>query len=212
VIFYSDGVTEARDREGGMFGVERLVACVRENGAREPTALVEAVRAAVVAFSGSPSLADDLTCVVAKLVPHEAPAARADLRIGSAPGELRRARGFVEGFCRALPGRPLGEDAVTSLVLAADEAACNIMKHAYQGRDDQRIDILAEAFRDRVAIRLRYQGAPFDPSTIPPPSFDGSRECGFGVFMIASSVDAVRYYRDDLRRSCIRLEKRREAA
>ena len=60
-----------------------------------------------------------------------------------------------------------------------------------------------------MTIRLRYLGAPFDPTTVPPPLFDGSRDSGFGVYLIAKSVDEVRYYRDDLRRSCVLLEKRR---
>lgn len=212
LVFYSDGVTEARDPGGEQFDVDRLVACVLQNAARGPEALVEAVREAVVAFSGARAPADDLTCVVAQITPYEAPSARAEIGIRSALGELHRAREFVEAFCRDLPDHPLGEEGVASLVLAVDEAAANAMKHAYRGRGDQRIDLTAEAFRDHVAIRLRYQGAPFDPSAIPPPSFDGSRESGFGVFMIAKSVDAVRYYEDDLRRSCIYLEKRREGA
>ncbi len=209
LVFYSDGVTEARSPGGEMFGVERLVACALDNRDREPEAFVKAVRAAVVEHSGSDAFGDDLTCVVAKLVPHEAPVARALTVIGSALGELRRARAFVEGFCRALPGRPFGEDGLAALVLAVDEAASNVMKHAYHGRTDQRIDLAAEAFADRVAVRLRYLGGPFDPARVPPPSLDGSSDSGFGVFLITQSVDAVRYYEDDLRRRCIRLEKLR---
>jgi len=83
------------------------------------------------------------------------------------------------------------------------------MKHAYRGREDQTLEIIAEAFSDRVSIRLRYLGAPFDPSEVPLPSFDGSRESGFGVFLIEKSVDVARYGRDDLERSLILLEKRR---
>ena len=212
VVLYSDGVTEARNPARELFGVERLVACVQKHVASEPAALIEAIREAVIAFSGARTFADDLTCVVAKLLPYEAPVARADIGIGSALSELHLAREFVEAFCEALPDHRIAEDGVASLVLAVDEATCNVMKHAYHGRDDQRIDITAEAFNDRVAVRLRYQGAPFDPSAIPPPSFDGSRESGFGLFMIAKSVDGVRYYKDDLKRSCIRLEKRRDDA
>ena len=210
MVFFSDGVTEARNRAGEQFGTERLVACVRQNAAREALAIVHAVRDAVLEFSGV-TLADDLTCVVAKVTPYEAPLARSDLGIGSALSELHRARELAAAFCRALP-EPLVEERIASLVLAVNEAASNIMKHSYHRREDQRIDITAEAFSDRVAVRLRYQGAPFDPALIPAPAFDGSRESGFGLFMITNSVDRVRYYKDDLGRSCILLEVRREPA
>lgn len=211
LLLFSDGVTEARNAHGELFGPERLIACVRQHAGSEPAALVAAVRDAAQAFAGGHVLADDLTCVVVQVTPHPVPLARAELEIQSELGELRRARELVTGFCRTRLSPPLDDAALASLVLAVDEAACNVMRHAYRGRTDQRIQLVAEAFPDRVAVRLRYLGAPFDPSLVPAPSFDGSRESGFGVFLIAQSVDAVRYYRDDLERSCVYLEKRRPA-
>lgn len=211
LVFFSDGVTEARDGSGALFGLDRLVECARRNAATDPPTILAAVRDAVTAFAGSRAPSDDLTCVVVQLVPQEVPIARANLEIQSSLGELRRARAFIEAFCTESSRQLLLGEALTSLVLAVHEAATNIVKHAYRGREDQRIDIAAEAFRDRVAVRLRHLGVPFEPSAVPPPSFDGSSESGFGVFMISRSADAVRYYRDDLGRSCIYLEKRRGA-
>lgn len=150
--------------------------------------------------------------MVTKLMPFEAASARADLTIGSRLPELARARKFVEQFCRQSPDHVLAEDDIAVLVLAVDEAISNVVKHAYHGRADQRIEIKAESFPERIAIRLRYQGATFEPHGVAAPTFDGSRDSGFGVFMITRSVDAVRYYRDELRRCCIRLEKHRKAA
>ncbi len=84
------------------------------------------------------------------------------------------------------------------------------MRHAYQGRTDQHIQIEAEAFPDHVAIRLHHLGDPFDPSAAPAPSLDGSRESGFGVYLITHSVDEFRYYRDERGGSCIALIKKRK--
>ncbi len=211
VILYSDGVTEARSSAGELFGTERLMACVHDHAAREPAEIVAAVRNAVVAFSSS-GLADDLTCVVVKVLPHQPATQRRDIVLGSDLSDLREGREFIASFCRGLEGRALSDDGIARLTLAVNEALSNVMKHAYHGRKDQRIELRAEAYTDRVAVRLRYQGAVFDASQVPLPAFDGSREGGFGVFMIQSSVDVVRYYRDDLRRSCVRLEVKREAA
>jgi anti-sigma regulatory factor (Ser/Thr protein kinase) len=83
------------------------------------------------------------------------------------------------------------------------------MKHAYHGRADQRIHLEAEAFPDHVALRLHHLGDPFDPSWVSPPSFDASRESGFGVYLISRSVDDVRYYRDERGGNCIALVKLR---
>ena len=146
LLFYSDGVTEARNPAGELFGVDRLAECVRINGELEPEALVEAIRKAVFTFSESDRLTDDLTCVAIKVEERQLPLARAEIEIRSDLKELRRAREFVRTFCRDLPGPPLDEDSVAALELAVNEAASNIMKHAYHGRADQWIHLEAEAF------------------------------------------------------------------
>jgi sigma-B regulation protein RsbU (phosphoserine phosphatase) len=206
-LSYSDGVTEARSPTGELFGPQRLQECVVNNGQLEPAAMVEAVRQAVATFTGSGRLTDDLTSVAIRVQERQLPIARQELEIGSDLKQLRQAREFVRAFCRNLPGPPPDEDSVAALELAVNEAASNVMKHAYHGREDQWIHLEAEAFPGRLAIRLHHFGDAFDPSTAPPPPLDGSRDSGFGAYIIARSVDEVRYYRDERGRNCIALVK-----
>jgi len=210
-LFFSDGVTEASNAAGERFGVDRLIACVEQNWKLGPDALVNAIRLAVAAFAGSEQLTDDLTCVAVEVGERCYPLVRRELEIRSDLKELGRAREFVREFCRTLPGLPLEEDVVAELELAMNEAASNIMKHAYRGRADQRIQLDAEAFPDEIIFRLHHLGDPFDPSAVPPPSFDGSRESGFGVYIITQNVDDVRYYRDERGGNCIALVKKRNS-
>jgi anti-sigma regulatory factor (Ser/Thr protein kinase) len=179
---------------------------VTANRKLDPEALVEAVRNATVSFSESRRLADDLTCVAIKIEEPQLALARAELEIRSDLKELGRARQFVREFCRGCPA-PLDPESVDLLELAVNEAASNIMKHAYQGRTDQWIEIEAEAFQSHVSVRLHHLGDPFDPSAAPQPVLDGSQESGFGIYLITQSVDEARYYRDDRGRNCIALVK-----
>jgi anti-sigma regulatory factor (Ser/Thr protein kinase) len=210
-VLYSDGVTEARSSRGELFGPERLEECVVSNGRLEPTSLVEAIRQTVATFTGSGRLTDDLTVVAIQVLERQLPIARQELEIGSELKQLRQAREFVRAFCSNLPGPSVGEDSVAALELAVNEAASNIMKHAYHGRKDQWIHLEAEAFPDHLAIKLHHFGDAFDPSKVPPPPLDGSRDSGFGAYIIARSVDEVRYYRDERGRNCIALVKARKA-
>jgi serine/threonine-protein kinase RsbW len=212
LIFYSDGITEARNSAGELFGVDRLTECVRINRDLEPEALVEAIRQAAFTFSGADRLTDDLTCVVVKAVERQIPLARAETELRSDLKELGRSRQFVRAFCRDLPGAPLDDESVGKLELAVTEACSNIMKHAYHGRADQWIHLEAEAFTGSVAIRLHHLGDSFDPSKVPPPALDGSQMSGFGMYLITRSVDEVRYYRDERGRNCIALVKARKSS
>lgn len=207
LLFYSDGVTETRNLAGELFGADRLLQCVTLNRKLEPEALVETIRKATITFSASDRLSDDLTCVAIKVAEGQAPLARTEIEIRSDLKELSRIREFVRTFCRQLPGSPLHEDSVAEFELAVNEAACNIMKHAYHGRADQWISLEAEAFPGKVSILLHHLGDPFDPSVVPPPPLDGSHESGFGIHLITKSVDEVRYSRDERGRNCITLIK-----
>jgi sigma-B regulation protein RsbU (phosphoserine phosphatase) len=212
LLFYSDGLTETRNKDGELFGIERLAECVRAHGQLDPEALIDQIRQAAVAFSNSETFGDDLTCVAIRIDERELPLARAEVDISSDLGELAKVRAFVRDVCSRLPPPSLDEDAVSQLELALTEAASNIMRHAYGGRTDQRIQFDAEVFHDRIVWRLHHLGASFDPARVSTPAFDGSQEGGFGMFIIERSVDEVRYYRDERGRNCISMVKNRKPA
>ena len=224
-FFYSDGVTEAQNEEGEFFGVNRLGDLVQANGHLAPGALTDLVHRAVVEFSGADTFADDLTCVALRVDPLHAEGAaagpgrlvvRAVLEVPSDLGELATLWEFIRGFGRRLaeadPQSPwlAQEDRLFHLELAANEAASNIIKHAYEGQSDRKIEVVAEAYEDQISLHLYHEGTPFDPEAVSPPSFDGSREGGFGVFIIQQSVDEVNYTRDEQGRNCISLLLRRQ--
>jgi serine/threonine-protein kinase RsbW len=116
----------------------------------------------------------------------------------------------VRSFCQDLPVCVLDEESLSQLELAVTEAASNIMRHAYRGRSDGHVQLVADAFPDRIVIQFFHQGATFDPATIKPPAFDGSREGGFGVYIIAHSVDEVSHVHDGQKGHRVRLVKKRK--
>ena len=214
--FYSDGVTEARSEAGELFGFDRLAETVRNNGHLAPAELVERVRRTVVEFSNAETFPDDLTCVAVRIdalrepgAAPEAPIVGAAIDAVSALSELAVIRAFVRGFCRDAPPAAMDTDRTSELELAVNEAASNIMRHAYEGRADMPVRVEAEAYADRIVIRLYNTGKPFDPAMAAPPSFDGTRDGGFGVYMIAHSVEHAEYFQDEHGRNGLTLVKYR---
>jgi phosphoserine phosphatase RsbU/P len=65
LVIYSDGVTEAMNREDEEFGEERFFACLREARPLEPEVVVDRIVSAVQRFTGGKQT-DDLTLVVAR--------------------------------------------------------------------------------------------------------------------------------------------------
>ncbi|HOI13383.1 MAG TPA: SpoIIE family protein phosphatase [Methanoculleus sp.] len=67
VVFYTDGVTEAENGEGAMFGEERLCAVIEDVAGRCADEVAEAIRSSVMAFAGEAPQFDDITVVVLRI-------------------------------------------------------------------------------------------------------------------------------------------------
>jgi serine phosphatase RsbU (regulator of sigma subunit) len=67
LLFYTDGIVEAKDAHGALFGFERLEALVREHGALPPGQLIERIVAAVNRFAADRPQHDDMTLVAFRL-------------------------------------------------------------------------------------------------------------------------------------------------
>jgi len=125
-----------------------------------------------------------------------------ELTINSSLDELVRVREFIENVCSEFTGLSYGKF-VDELKLAVHEATINIMKHAYGEGPLKNILIEARASAGNLSIRLLHHGRSFDPETAPVPVFDGSKDSGFGLYIIEHFVDNVEYRNDESGKSII---------
>ncbi|MEP6901116.1 MAG: SpoIIE family protein phosphatase, partial [Actinomycetota bacterium] len=209
LFFYSDGVTETRSPDGELFGDERLAEFIRQNALPEPSKIISCLLDALKEYSKETTFNDDLTCVAVRIgsKPEEKKEFEMSLLINSDLSELARTRRFVREAASNLPKYPITGESVEQLELAVTEAVTNIIEHAYRNISGNKIEISAERFADGIQIALHHWGEEFDSLTIPPPSFDGSRDGGFGLFIISKCVDTVIYSRDKQNRNTILLIK-----
>jgi len=206
--FYSDGVTETRNFDDELFGEERLADLVRIHKDREPDEIVSEIKKAVIEFGVDEKFADDLTCVVIKISSTEiiAPITRADVEIKSNLKDLVRIREFVHRFCLDNQRRiRITDENLTHLELAVHETASNVIRHAYNNKDDRLIQVRGSVYPDKFTIELFHTGKSFNPESVIAPSFDGSRDGGFGLYIISQCMDEVKYYQDNLGRQVILL-------
>jgi len=209
VVFYSDGVTEARGRDDTLFGEERLIELVRREGHRYPQHLLAAIQEAVTSFAGSEIVSDDLTCLVVRVDDDPGPVLRSTaFEVRGQLDALVDLRAFLRDFVESSSTPPpLDEEALDDVLLAVTEAASNVIRHAFEGRTDGRLRVEADFHPDRLRLRLIHDGVPLDPDAVVPPSLDGSRESGFGLFIIEQVMDEVRYTLDTTGRTVVRLSK-----
>lgn len=198
VLAYSDGITEARSAAGEEFGEPRLRRFLDDLGSAvvpAPTAM-QALRKRVQDHVGDRPMVDDQTAVVIRLRDlANSPAGHAghsamdtDLELPWDLGRLSPLRRHVAAAGSALP-----PDALDRLVLAAFEAATNVIRHVASPFAEATLLCHARADGDRTTIELWYVGLPFAPNPGWCADLSGVSEGGFGLYLIEHAVSEVRY-------------------
>lgn len=114
------------------------------------------------------------------------------LKVVADLGQLSKIREFVSESATVL-----GVDAAAfdDLRLAVDEAVTNILTHGYTGSGDIELELSADG--SDLIVRLRDQAPPFDPTllapTDPDPAEEREKPGGFGLFLIKSAMNDLRY-------------------
>jgi serine/threonine-protein kinase RsbW len=105
------------------------------------------------------------------------------------------------------------EKEVYSLQLAADEAASNIIEHAYAGVSNASLNVTCDIEGDEIIITMRDNGKPFDPSKVKQPNLKADlseRQIGgLGVYLMRKLMDDVRYEANSRTGNILTMIKRR---
>ena len=99
-------------------------------------------------------------------------------------GEVARAGGF-------------SDKDVYNIQLATDEAASNIIEHAYENQPNGVLELSCGMKDDAITIILVDHGESFDPSEIPLPDLKADlsdrKIGGLGIFLMRKLMDEVHY-------------------
>jgi sigma-B regulation protein RsbU (phosphoserine phosphatase) len=201
LVFYSDGLTEAENVEGEQFGEDRLAEVVARCHDCDTEGIVAAARNAVQSFTGTSVITDDMTCVVMKFgQPVKSERHEAVLDIASSVDHLQEVGDFVRTFLGQ--STTAAEADIDAMELVVNEAVVNVIEHAYNAQSGHPISIHGELTPSSITIRVYDWAEPFDASGALPPSFDGSRYDGFGLFIIEQNTSSATYMRDLDGRNC----------
>jgi serine/threonine-protein kinase RsbW len=119
---------------------------------------------------------------------------------------LPMARAFVEGVCRTAG---FDDRTTHAIVLAADEAVNNVMRHAHRDRPNASLRIQCFIRPDALEIRLHDEGEPFDIAAVPHLDPAELRVGGRGVFLMRTIMDELSVERGGDKGNVLRMLKRR---
>ncbi|MDD2706382.1 MAG: ATP-binding protein [Verrucomicrobiae bacterium] len=100
------------------------------------------------------------------------------------------------------------EQTTHHLVLAVDEACTNIIRHAYEGKTDGRIELDLFSDHDFWEVRLRDYGKKCPPEKLRGRPLSEVRPGGLGLHFIRFAFDEVIFDTNQTEGTCLRLRKK----
>lgn len=187
---YTDGVTEATDKDNQLFGMERLEKTLAKLADKTPAEILEGVKADIDEFVGDAPQFDDITmlCLEYRGMPDESKTV--DLSLDNV-GPLTE---FVESNLQSKGASP---STVIKMNIALDEIYSNIVK--FSGATYVKISC---GVKDGFAyLHFEDDGVYYDPlqkeDTDITSSADEREIGGLGILMVKKSMDKMEYeYKD----------------
>jgi sigma-B regulation protein RsbU (phosphoserine phosphatase) len=198
IVIYSDGITEANSPEGEMLGDERLLNVVSSNRHLDCKKILEKIYTATKDFTTTETFDDDLTCLVLKIDEEwKAPLlGTKSFTYAAALANLAALRKDLKEFvCQHYVADHV-EDALNQSLAGVNEAATNIIQHAFpDGDSEASMQMILTGRPTQIEIELCHNGAAFTGIATILPVPEGHTESGYGLYIMEQSMDAIHYSR-----------------
>ncbi len=179
---FSDGVTDVRDAQRRTLGGQG----VRDLIARHAGSSTEPRLRAMLTELKRMRLVDDTTVLVIEQARARGPEVLLERRFPAQPEQMRDLRSALRG---ALDGAGVDNVMRDKLVLAVDEACCNVIRHAYGAQRSGDIALRVTSDGNVLEFRILDSAPPVDPCCVRPKPLGEVRAGGLGVALIDSVMD-----------------------
>lgn len=198
IYLYTDGVTEATNKDNELFGEERLLNALNEQEFDNVTDMCKYVNYKVNEFVADAPQMDDITMVGFKYIgtiPN--PSIKFD---EASLDDITAITEFVEEEFEKLD---IPMKTTMQFNIAVDEIYSNIVKYAYPGKKSfANVEIIYNEDPKSIGLKFIDEGVPYNPVTKEDPdvtlSADEREIGGLGIFVVKKTMDDMKYsYEND---------------
>jgi anti-sigma regulatory factor (Ser/Thr protein kinase) len=197
VVLYSDGLVEAHNPQGEMFGFPRLRELLSVPKCGEE--LISCLVGELGAFTGPGwDQEDDVTFVTIERMTEAEPAMLAEFEVASQPGNERQAMDQVASVAAALNLPPAKIERIKTAVA---EATMNAMEHGNHYDPERQVRIQVQRSGEKLFVHVTDQGAGREISAPVEPDLEAKlagvqSPRGWGLFLIKNMVDEMNVRED----------------
>lgn len=200
LILFTDGVTEAETADGTLFGIDRLVALLREAPDGVPQTLIARIVEQVTSHAAGFHATDDLTAMAIRFRPADVTArpgkdgAEWLIAVENSSAGIERAQRRLRGILQA---RGITPEQQHDVELIAEEWLTNVVRTADAEAPQLSMAVLLTA--TQIGLTFRDNGAAFDPLQADDPDLDAhiaDRPIGgLGIHLVRQIADTCHYSR-----------------
>ena len=193
IFLYTDGVTEAENKEHELFGMERLKKTL--SGHKQAQEHLDNVKKAVARFVKDAPQSDDLTMLFFHYLNNqEAKQAVHRITLSNNINQIHRLETFIKSIAEE---NQIPDSVSSSINLAMEEAVTNVIMYAHSDT----VDIESVVNGDELTFTITDTGIAFDPTKAPDVDVTenaGDRRIGgLGIHLFRKIMDSVNYKRAD---------------
>jgi anti-sigma regulatory factor (Ser/Thr protein kinase) len=161
-----------------------------------PQILLDQLRRDSTRYCEKSAFADDFTAVAVRIrLDQGAPVQTLEAEFPRTLDSLTPVREWLEKAAALVGPEGLNDEGLFRLQIISTEAFDNCVIHGGVTGHTRPVRLEARIFADSIQIVLEHDGPEFDPFHAAPPSFDGSRDNGFGLYIMVRSADDFAYRR-----------------
>ena len=203
IFLYTDGLTEAKDKHSGQFGLKRVenVIGMYSSSAEllQPRKLLETMTQEVHRFTNGAEQSDDLTMLAIHYSkPEETVVLDRQITLVNDLNEVPRLNSFVKEIGAELQ---LDGKLTRKLMLAIEEAVVNVISYGYTTGTTGKVNVRTAAGKDKLKIVITDNGTPFDPTATANADTTLSAKDrpigGLGILLVRQHMDSINYERTD---------------
>lgn len=214
LFLYTDGVTEANDEGGSLYGEARLLELLNRQGRMEPEELARTVWSDIQRFQGKAEQFDDITMLalnyrgaggkdeprekeimeteIKEITGTDIPECRHRNRGPALLSRMEEVQAFVEA---AFTEYYIPQKTIWMFLIASDEIFSNVCRHSKAGV----VTVECGMENGRAVLVIEDDGVEFDPlkHSIPDVKkpLESRRQGGLGIYMVRKLMDEVTYER-----------------
>lgn len=183
LFIYTDGISEAMDIDGNMFGRERILETLNKAKDLSGEEMLLEMQKSVAEFTKGAEQSDDMCMVDLNFIREKS------LTFPATNEGLAQVPAFVDEFLEK------DDETFRSVInVVLDDLCANVVNYG-QVKDNKVLLVLRDDGK-RVLVTIVDRGIPFDP-TQDKPEHDPDQPGGLGILMAVEMTDEIRYRRID---------------